>query len=169
LSSRILRAGQCLVRRMRLFFLRLQSTTASLIGCLGQAHFPSFFLLGHGLSSGTRFSPLSGWCSVGTAARICRIGSGEPCFPARFKWRISHFRPHLLPDRACLHAREGTNLVRWGTTPSGLGGYWQGVIVRDEGVISRVCCNVLDKPNFPMNMYAYGYNRKDSPTNPEPN
>ena len=45
---------------------------------------------------------------------MCRIGCGEPCFPARFKLRSRHFRLHLLPDSACLHAREGTDLVRIG-------------------------------------------------------
>jgi len=39
----------------------------------------SFFLLGHCHSSGSRFSSQSGWCQDGTAARICRIGRGEPC------------------------------------------------------------------------------------------
>ncbi len=61
----------------------LQRTAASLIGRFGQARFPSH-LLGHCHSSGSRFSSQSGWCPYGTAACMCRIGSGEPCLETRF-------------------------------------------------------------------------------------
>ena len=71
--------------------------TVSLIGCLGHASLRSLI-----------------WRSECAAASMCRIGSGEPRFPARFKLRSIHFQPYLLPDRACLSAREGTNLVRIG-------------------------------------------------------
>ena len=75
--------------------------------------------------SGSRVSSQSDWCLCGTAVSMCRIGCGEPCFVLRFSVRSSHIRLHLLPDRACLHAREGTDLVRKGR--SRLVRFWVGL------------------------------------------
>jgi len=68
--------------------------SASLIGCLGQAHFPSFFwvIVTHPGHASLRSLVDA---MMGIAARICRIGRGEPCFETRFTLRSSHFR--LLP------------------------------------------------------------------------
>jgi len=44
--------------------------------------------------SGSRFSSQSDWCLCGTAACMCRIGCGEPCFVSRFSVRSSHIRLH---------------------------------------------------------------------------
>jgi len=67
----------------------------------------SLFLLGHCHSSGSRFSSQSVWCSDGTAARICRIGSGEPCLETRFKLRSSHLRLHPRTSSGEGRPRQG--------------------------------------------------------------
>jgi len=78
--------------------LRLQhhckvSMTASLIGLIGQARFP--FSIGafvaHPGHASLRSLVDAAW---GIAARMCRIGSGEPRFGTRFSLRSSHIRLH---------------------------------------------------------------------------
>jgi hypothetical protein len=73
----------------------LRPTAASLIGCLGQARFPSFLwiFVTHPGHASLRSLVDVAW---DIAARMCRIGSGEPRFGTRFSLRSSHIR--LLPQ-----------------------------------------------------------------------
>ena len=70
-----------------------QRRSTSLIGCLGQAHFP-YVLRTEIVYPGHASLRSLVWRSKGAAACMCRIGSGEPRFPARFKLRSRHFRLH---------------------------------------------------------------------------
>ena len=71
------------------------SSDLSLIGLIGQARFPSSIgaFVAHPGHASLRSLADATW---GIAARMCRIGSGEPRLGTRFSMRSSHFR--LLPQ-----------------------------------------------------------------------
>jgi len=59
----------------------------------GSSSFPFIFPVGIAYPGHTSLRSLV-WRSKGAAACMCRIGCGEPCFPARFTLRSRHFRLH---------------------------------------------------------------------------